>query len=121
MELVTNRVYFFDSIVRGLQNRKDKVKDNAKYPELQGGSFDNVIIIGGGESPMEHQGGIIDFIKQKRNIALVFATARHAGKFLDVDVPQYYCLLGREAKRLKANVSAVSLKERVCCLLILEN
>ena len=110
MELVTNRVYSFDSIVRGLQNRKDKVKDNAKYPELQNASFDDVIIVGGGQSPMEHQGGIIDFIKQKKNIALVFATARHAGKFLDVDVPQYYCLLGREAKRLKANVSAGQFK-----------
>ena len=110
MELVTNRVYSFDSIVRGLLNRKDKVKDNAKYPELQEASYDDVIIIGGGQSPMEHQGGIIDFIKQKKNIALVFATARHAGKFLDVNVPQYYCLLGREAKRFKANVSAEQFK-----------
>ena len=106
MELVTNRVYSFDSIVRGLQNRKDKVQDNAKYPILSEKHFENVIIIGGGHSPVEHLDGIIDFIKQSKNIALVFATARHAGKFLDVDVPQYYCLLGREAKRLKANVSA---------------
>ena len=106
MELVTNRVYSFDSIVRGLQNRKDKVQDNAKYPILEAGNYENVIIIGGGQSPVEHLDGIIDFIKQSKNIALVLATARHAGKFLEVDVPQYYCLLGREAKRLKANVSA---------------
>lgn len=106
MELVMNRVYSFDSIVRGLQNRKDKVQDNAKYPILEGADFENVIIIGGGQSPVEHLDGIIDFIKQTKNIALVFATARHADKFLGVDVPQYYCLLGREAKRLKANVSA---------------
>ena len=110
MELVTNRVYSFDSIVRGLQNRKDNVKDNAKYPILEEASYENVIIIGGGQSPVEHLDGIIDFIKHTKNIALVFATARHAGKFLDVDVPQYYCLLGREAKRLKANVSAEQFK-----------
>lgn len=110
MELVTNRVYSFDSIVRGLQNRKDKVEDNAKYPILEDKNFENVIIIGGGQSPIEHLDGIIDFIKQSKNIALVFATARHAGKFLNVDVPQYYCLLGREAKRLKANVSAEQFK-----------
>lgn len=110
MELVTNRVYSFDSIVRGLQNRKDKVEDNAKYPILEKANYENVIIIGGGQSPVEHLDGIIDFIKCSKNIALVFATARHAGKFLDVDVPQYYCLLGREAKRLKANVSADQFK-----------
>lgn len=110
MELVTNRVYSFDSIVRGLQNRKDKVEDNAKYPILEEANYENVIIIGGGQSPVEHLDGIIDFIKHKKNIALVYATARHAGKFLDVDVPQYYCLLGREAKRLKANVSAEQFK-----------
>ena len=106
MELVTNRVYSFDSIVRGLQNRKDNIKDNAKYPILEESNFENVIIIGGGQSPTNHLDGIIDFIKRTDNVALVFATARHAGKFLGIKIPQYYCLLGREAKRLKANVSA---------------
>ena len=111
MALVTNRVYSFDSIVRGLQNRKDKVDDNAKYPILSDNKkYDTVIIIGGGESPVHHLEGLANFIKTKKNIALVFATARHAGKFLNIDVPQYYCLLGREAKRLKANVSAEQFK-----------
>lgn len=106
MALVTNRVYSFDSIVRGLQNKKDKVEDNAKYPILENAQYDDVLIIGGGNSPVDHMEGITNFIKTKKNIALVFATARHAGKFVDIDVPQYYCLLGREAKRLKKNVTA---------------
>lgn len=107
MALVTNRVYSFDSIVRGLQNRKDKVEDNAKYPVLGVGKiYDDVIIIGGGDSPVHHLEGLVNFINAKKNIALVFATARHAGKFLNINVPQYYCLLGREAKRLKSNVGA---------------
>ena len=106
MALVTNRVYSFDSIVRGVQNKKDKVADNAKYPILESASFDDVIIIGGGKSPIDHLEGITNFISQKKSVALVFATARHTGKFLDIEVPQYYCLLGREAKRLRANVNA---------------
>lgn len=106
MALVTNRVYSFDSIVRGLQNKKDKIEDNAKYPELNEEKYDNVIIIGGGQSPVDHREGITNFIKHKKSIALVFATARHAGQYLDINVPQYYCLLGRESKRLKNNVSA---------------
>ncbi len=112
MALVTNRVYSFDSIVRGVQNKKDKVADNAKYPILKEAAFDDVIIIGGGNSPVDHLEGITNFIAQKKNIALVFATARHARKFLNIDVPKYYCLLGREAKRLRANVNAEQFKAK---------
>ena len=115
MALVTNRVYSFDSIVRGLQNKKDKVEDNAKYPLLEKAEFDEVIIIGGGNSPVDHLEGLSNFIRQRNNIALVFATARHARKFLGINVPQYYCLLGREAKRLKANVNA----EQFCATCVL--
>ena len=112
MALVTNRVYSFDSIVRGVQNKKDKVEDNAKYPILNEEKYEDVIIIGGGNSPVEHLEGISNFIRSKKNIALVFATARHAGKFLSINVPQYYCLLGREAKRLRLNVSADQFKAK---------
>lgn len=106
MSLVSNRVYSFDSIVRGLQNKKDNVQDNAKYPILCEDKFETVIIIGGGDTPISHLEGIVNFINHNQSIALVFATARHAGAFVSVNVPQYYCLLGREAKRLKANVDA---------------
>lgn len=106
MALVTNRVYSFDSIVRGLQNRKDNVKDNAKYPILQSKKYDNVLIIGGGPSPAEHLEGIMSFIENHKSIALVFATARHAGIYKSINVPQLFCLVGKEAKRLAKNVSA---------------
>ena len=115
MALVTNRVYSFDSIVRGLQNRKDHLKDNAKFPILQSEKYDNIIIVGGGNSPVEHLAGIKAFIGNQDSVAIVFATARHAGSFLDVDVPQYYCLLGRESKRLRKNVRADQFKA-ICVL-----
>ena len=115
MALVTNRVYSFDSIVRGLQNRKDNVKDNAKYPILQTEKYDNVIIIGGGPSPAEHFEGIKAFIESRKSVALVFATARHAGIYKKLNVPQLFCLVGKEAKRLARNVSADEFKG-VCVL-----
>ena len=105
MELVSNRVYSFETIVKGLQNRKDNVKDISKYPLLQSEKYEDLLIIGGGSSPLDHMEGILEFIKLKKSIAIVFATARHAGLFKDVDIPMFYCLLGREAKRLKNNVS----------------
>lgn len=100
MALVTNRIYSFDSIVRGLQNKKDNVEDNAKYPILCEPKYDDVIIIGGGQSPMEHIEGFTEFIRQRKSVALVFATARHAAAYQGLDVPKYFCLVGREAKRL---------------------
>ena len=115
MELVTNRVYSFDAIVRGLQNRKDNVKDNAKFPLLQSEKYDDVLIIGGGASPLEHYEGISAFIANRKSIALVFATARHAGLFKDIDVPKIYCLVGKEAKRLAKTVSASDYKG-ICVL-----
>lgn len=112
MALVTNRVYSFDSIVRGLQNKKDKLEDNAKYPVLNEEKYEDVIIIGGGQTPVDHLEGITNFIKHKKNVAIVFATARHAGDFLNLNVPQYYCLLGRESKRLKNKVSVGQFKAK---------
>lgn len=100
MDLVTNRVYSFDSIVRGLQNKKNKLEDNAKYPILQENKYEDVIIIGGGQTPKNHFEGISNFIKKKKSIALVFATARHAAIYQSLNVPEYFCLVGREAKRL---------------------
>ena len=103
MSLVTNRLYSFDSVVRGLQNKKDKVVDNAKYPLISEDTYKNIIIIGGGQSPIEHFDAIKTYIQNNESIALVFATARHAALFRDVKVPKYFCLVGREAKRLIKN------------------
>lgn len=100
MELVTNRVYSFNSVVRSLQNRKDNLKDNAKFPLLKSEKYETVLIVGGGSSPEEHLEGIMDFLKSCKNTAIVFATTRHAGLFIDISVPKFYCLLGREAKRM---------------------
>lgn len=103
MSLVTNRVYSFDSVIRGLQNKKNKVADNAKYPILSEDKFDDVIIIGGGVSPLDHLEAIIQFVRQKQSVALVFASSRHVAYYQDLDVPEFFCLMGREAKRLAKN------------------
>ena len=115
MELVTNRVYSFNSIVRGLQNRKDNVKDNAKYPLLRSEKYNEVLIIGGGASPIDHIEGISAFIKSRQSIAIVFATARHAGVFKSLDVSKFYCMMGTESKRLSNNIAPDEF-EGICVL-----
>ncbi len=106
MDWVTNRAYSFNSVVRALDNRKQQKADNAKFPEFHTThKFKSVIIIGGGNSVVKHLEGIKTFIQKEKDIALIFATARHAALFQDIDVPKFYVLVGSESKRLTANVN----------------
>ena len=107
MNWVTNRVYSFNSIVRALDNRKNNIKDNARFPQLNvKKKFDKVVVVGGGQNAIEHSDAIKEFIAQEKNIAVVFATARNAKAYLDINVPIYYVLVGNEGHRLSANVGA---------------
>ena len=107
MDWVTNRVYSFNSIVRALDNRKNKTVDNAQFPQLEvEQKFDKVLVIGGGNNAIEHKEAVKEFIAREQNIAVVFATARNAKAYLDIKVPVYYTLVGNEGRRLTANVGA---------------
>lgn len=105
MDWVTNRVYSFNSIVRALENRKNNIVDNAKYPVFSPDKlFAKVIVVGGGNSVVEHIDGIKAFIDN--DTAIVFSTARHAKLFSDLDCRKYYALVGTESRRMAANVIA---------------
>lgn len=105
MDWVTNRVYSFNSIVRALENKKNDTVDNAKFPQLEEiNAYSNVLVVGGGDSIDEHIDAIKEYISKQESIALVFATSRNAGYFLDMKVPKYYCLVGSEGRRLTATV-----------------
>lgn len=114
MDWVTNRVYSFNSIIRALDNRKNHNVDNAKYPVLEiKKKYDKVLIVGGGNSVIEHFDGIRDYIFNNDNIAVVFATARHARLFQNVHCPKYFALVGRESRRLAVNVDTSNFVDTV--------
>lgn len=116
MDWVTNRVYSFNSIVRALNNRKNNTKDNAQFPHLiVQKKFDKVLIVGGGNNAIEHMDAIKEFIVKEENLAVIFATARHAKAYLDLQVPFYYVLVGNEGRRLSANVDRNKFKG-ICVL-----
>lgn len=105
MDWVTNRVYSFNSIVRALDNRRNNTNDNAKYPLISiDKKFEHVIVVGGGNNAIEHKDAIKEFIETHPNTAIVFATARHAKAYLDVEIPKYYCLVGSEGHRLTQQI-----------------
>lgn len=101
MDWVNNRIYSFNSIVRALDNKKSHLEDNAKYPILDSTvSYDNIVIIGGGETAVSHFDGIKEFINHSSSIALIHATAKNSLCYTGLCCPQYYCLVGSEGKRL---------------------
>lgn len=105
MDWVTNRVYSFNSIVRALDNRKNNAIDNAKFPHLAvAKKFDKILVFGGGNNAIEHKDAIKEFIAKEKNIAVVFATARHAKAYQDIKAPIYYILVGNEGRRLTTNI-----------------
>jgi len=100
MAWIDNRYYSLNSIVRALQNRKDGVPDNAKYPLLPHKKYRHVIIIGGGPTAISHAEGIKELAKKYGSTALIFASARNAAAYADFPIPQYFCLVGKEGRRL---------------------
>lgn len=105
MDWVSNRVYSFNSIVRALDNKKDKKEDNAKYPILEvKKKFKQVLVIGGGNTVAEHKEAIHEFLQKNPDTAIVLSTARHAKLFLGCEQKVFYCLVGNEGHRLTANV-----------------
>lgn len=116
MDWVTNRVYSFNSIVRALDNRKNNNIDNAQYPTITiENKYKRVIVIGGGFNAVNHKEAIKEFINSHEDTAIVFATARHAGAYIDIKAPKYYCIVGNESKRLTENVGAVHM-DGICVL-----
>lgn len=112
MDWVTNRVYSFNSIVRALENRKNNTVDNAKYPVFEvNRKFNKVIVVGGGNSVIEHLEGIKAFIDT--DTAVIFSTARHAKLFADINCQKFYALVGTESRRMAANVKAEGFKDTV--------
>lgn len=106
MAWVQNRVYSFNNIVRALNNRKEGVKDNAKYPIFKADKkYNQVLIIGGGPSVKLHLSGIKSLIT-KTHTALVFATARYTELFANCECDKYFILVGNEGKRLSTKIGS---------------
>lgn len=115
MALVTNRVYSFNNIVRAVDNKRIHVADNAHYPLLDAPSCEEVLIIGGGQSVGAHINAIKRYLCHHPDVAIIFATTRHAALFDDVSNKKYYVLVGNEAKRMLKTVPQDNFQG--CCVL----
>lgn len=100
MSWVNNRTYSFNNIVRALDNKRDEKKLDIEYPLFNAPSFDNVLIVGGGENAVSHFEGIKEFVERTKNIAIIHATTRNAKLYQELDIPQFFCLVGDESQRM---------------------
>ena len=101
-----NRAYSFNSIVRAVDNKRAHLADNAHFDALTTGHYDEVMIIGGGETVIDHLEAINEFIESRPNMAIVFATTRHAASFKHIKNDKFFVLVGNEAKRMEKTVPA---------------
>jgi 4-hydroxy 2-oxovalerate aldolase len=103
MEWVTRRFYSFNSIIRALNNQKEKVQDNQKLPVFQPAKkYKRAIIIGGGPNARLHRQAIREYIQGKEaDTCLIHASSKNAADYGHLAIDQYFCLVGNEGHRLE--------------------
>lgn len=121
MDWVTRRFYSINSILQALNNMKEKKGDNLKLPIFNADKqqkYDIALVIGGGPSGTNSARAIKDLLKKysDRKICIIHASSKNAGYYNDIDIPQYFCLVGNEGHRLEKVFSNFNLDQIFCVL-----
>ena len=118
MDWVGKRYYSINSIIRALNNQKDKVQDNAQLPIFKPEkSFENVLIVGGGPTAVDNINSILEFVsKFKGDIAIIHASSRNSLPYSSLNNEHFYCLAGNEGNRLTKVFKEISNFKGFCIL-----
>jgi 4-hydroxy 2-oxovalerate aldolase len=103
MEWVTQRFYSFNSIIRALNNQREKVQDNQKLPVFSPSKkYKRVLIVGGGPNANLHKEAVYQFLNNNsKDTCLIHASSKNAGNYQHLKIDQYFCLVGNEGHRLE--------------------
>lgn len=116
MSWVGKRRYTINGIVNALQNQatiNDKKFNKFNFTEKN----KTAIIIGGGNSAVDHQTAVLKVIeKNPDNYIIIHAGVRHVAHYKDVNIPQYYCLVGNEGLKLKKIFANLNQVKSTCVL-----
>ena len=103
MAWLGKRFYSFNSIVSAL-NSKIINKETTPFKILsKKKEYKKCLIIGGGYSIIKHSVAIKHFIKNKKDLILIFSSSRHLAFFNKIHNHKYICLVGNENERLSAS------------------
>ncbi|WP_185152988.1 hypothetical protein [Dysgonomonas sp. 216] len=120
MDWVTRRFYSINSILQALHNMRDKKGDNLKLPVFNAGrkKFDYAFIIGGGPSAATKANPIKQFINKLKDkqICIIHASSKNADYYKDIDIPQFFCLVGNEGHRLEKVFAGFNIDIMSCVL-----
>jgi 4-hydroxy 2-oxovalerate aldolase len=105
MNLITRRYYSINNAIKYLGIKSDEKTSTSYAPLEKPKNSDNVLIIGGGSSVLNHLDAVKSFLKQKKNICLLFSSARHIKHFDEIK-NSYTILVGSEGKRLEKNMAS---------------
>jgi len=101
MNWVGKSYYSFNSIIRALQNESSTSNVNIYEPFIDNTIWDNVIIIGGGDSIELHKEAIFEYLRKNEDVAVIHASSKNAIAFKELKNRQYFCLLGNEGYRME--------------------
>jgi 4-hydroxy 2-oxovalerate aldolase len=102
MEWVSKRYYSYNSIIRALQNKKGGIEDNLKFKVLKNEhTSKEILIIGGGESAINHSEALVEFLRKKPELTIIHASSKNAKPFIKLKNNQIFCLVGNEGHRLE--------------------
>lgn len=101
MDWVTTRFYSFNSIIRALQNQKNKLEDNERLPVFSPGKASAVVIIGGGRGASEHAQAINEFVRTRPDVTIIHASSKNAASYRETTAKQIFCLVGSEGHRME--------------------
>jgi 4-hydroxy 2-oxovalerate aldolase len=117
MKWVTQRFYSFNSIIRALQNQKNKVQDNEKLlPFVPAKKYKRGLIIGGGPNAIAHLQAVKVFIQQQQDLCIIHASSKNAAFYTDIERDQFFCLVGNEGYRLEKVFKASGTFKGKCVL-----
>lgn len=106
MDWISIRYYSLQEVVVGLTSILTS-KSRKSFQVLSPPSdASEVLVIGGGKSVVHHLPAIRNFVKQKPNMVLLFASSRYFGHFESATNEKIVVLVGNEAERLKGQVGS---------------
>lgn len=120
MDWVTRRFYSINSILRALHNMRDKKGDNMKLPIFNENRehFDLALIVGGGPSGVNSSKPLKALLKKYNNkkVCIIHASSKNADCYNDLEIPQFFCLVGNEGYRLEKVFANFDLNKINCVL-----
>jgi len=102
MEWVTKKYYSINSVIRALNKKTNYFDDYKEYKIFSNTKeYKNALIIGGGPSVEMHINAIKEFVSNNNDLCVIHASSKNALPFKDIEVEQFFCLVGNEGLRME--------------------